>query len=107
MSCVQHKRRAAQREKRANEARRRNRARRATTGVGMRTDDDSDTPPPRIKRGHPPKDDTLAKRLAKRRGVRHEIIPLTDEVECAIEMDKDEDEEAEEDESEEEEQDEE
>ena len=82
----------------------------------MGTDDDSDTPPPRIKRGRPPKDDALVKRLAKRRGVRHEIIPLTDGVECAIEMDEEdeeaedeeaEDEEAEEEEAEEEEQDEE
>lgn len=82
MSCVQHKRRAAARERRANETRerQRKRARRATSD-DIGPDDDSDASPPPVKRGRPTKDDSLVKRLAKKAGVRPEIIRLTDQVE--------------------------
>src|SRR5208282_5312074 len=82
MSCVQHKRRAAARERRANETseRQRKRARHATSGV-IGPDNDSNASPPPVKRGRPTKVDSLVKRLAKKAGVRPEIILLTDRVE--------------------------
>jgi hypothetical protein len=81
MSCVQHKRRAAARERRANETseRQRKRARRATSGV-IGPDDASDASPPPVKRGRPTKDDALVRRLANKAGVRPEIIIATDRV---------------------------
>jgi len=79
MSCVQHKRRAAARERRAR------RARRATSGP----DDAPDAPP--VKRGRPTKDNSLVKRLAKKAGVCPEIILLTDRVEYVDDDDEEED----------------
>ena len=105
MSCVQYKRRAAARERRANETceRQRKRARRATSGV-IGPDDDSDASPPSVKRGRPTKDDSLVKRLAKKAGVRPEIIDDDDEEEEEEEDVEEEEQEEEEQEEEEQEQ---
>ena len=82
MSCVQHKRRATERERHANETseRQKKRARRATSDV-IGPDDASYAPPPPVKCGRPTKDGSLVKRLAKKAGIRPEIILLTDRVE--------------------------
>src|SRR5271169_6026887 len=96
MSCVQEKRRAAQREMRVSleNERRMKRARRQASG-DLGSDDDSDTPPPRCKRGRPTKDDALVRRLAMVAGMRPEAYLRMDRIQYVDEEEEDKDKEEE------------